>query len=180
TGRIGGEVARHVLQLGGQVVAYDLVHDPALANLDGFTYASSLERMAAQADVLTVHVPLTEATRNLIDAGLLSKLPTGACLVNTARGDIVDQGAVAAALQEGTLAAYHADVLPGEPEPPDLARFQQREDVLFTPHLAAYDDATLQVRYERTARIIQAVLEGRPEAVASFRLGGEGKVEEER
>lgn len=169
-GKIGSRVARSVAGLGGSVVGFDIDPDPRMEAVDGFGFVDSLGALLERCDVLTVHVPLDASTQGLIDQEALEGLPKGACLVNTARGGIVDQDAVLAALQEGTLAGYGADVLPGEPNPPDLVRFAGVERAVITPHLAAYDERTVNARYERTARIVRAVLEGEGKRVGDFRV----------
>lgn len=170
TGRIGSRVARALVGLGGTVVGHDIEPDASLAELDGFTYAGSYAALLETSDVLTIHVPLDESTRGMVDARAIDRLPDGAVVVNTARGDVVDQRAVEQALREGKLAGYAADVLPGEPDPPDLERFAALDKVLITPHLAAYDHRTMASRYERTAEIVQALIAGAPARVDGYRV----------
>ncbi len=170
TGRIGSRVVRALAGLGATVVGHDTNPDDTLAELDGFAYAGSYEDLLAVSDVLTIHVPSKEDTRGMVDERALDRLPDGALLVNTARGDIVDQAAVERALRDGHLAGYAADVMPGEPEPPGLSRFADLDEVLITPHLAAYDHRTTSLRYERTAEIVQALLDGAPSRVERYRI----------
>lgn len=169
-GRIGSQVARLVTALGGRALGYDIQPDPNVETLQGFRFVGSLQALLAESDVLTVHVPLDASTRGMIGEAELSLLPEEACLVNTARGGIVDQAAVEQALREDRLAGYAADVMPGEPDPPDLDRFQNLDRALLTPHLAAYDERTTRARYERTAAIASAVLEGGKETVDPYRV----------
>jgi phosphoglycerate dehydrogenase-like enzyme len=89
TGRIGGGLARRLVAMEVKVVGHDLVCDPLLAASPGFRYADGLDDLLASAEVLTLHVPLTPLTRGLVDARHLAMLPTGALLVNTARGALV-------------------------------------------------------------------------------------------
>ncbi len=160
TGRIGSRVVRMLSALQVSTVGHDITPDPSLQDVAGFRYARSLPPLLAASDALTIHVPLTAATRAMINADTIKQLPTGAVLVNTARGDVVDQRAVADALRSGELAGYAADVLPGEPDPPELARFQETRRVVLTPHLAAYDNRALMARYEATAFVTRHILEG--------------------
>lgn len=169
-GRIGSQVARLVTSLGGDVLGYDIEPDASMEAVQGFRFVGSLEALLRSSDVLTVHVPLDESTRGMVGAKALELLPEGACLVNTARGGIVDQKAVEDALVEERLGGYAADVMPGEPEPPDVDRFQGMDRVVLTPHLAAYDERTTRARYERTGRIAQAVLEEREDEVETYRV----------
>lgn len=167
TGRIGGEVARHLLAMGADVVA----HDPAPeARVPGVRYLDGLPALGAASDVLTLHVPLTDVTRGCIDREALSHLPDGALLVNAARGEVVDQDAVLDALASGRLAGYAADVLPGEPEPPALPDLLDHPNVIVTPHLGAHNTYTIQERYRTTAHIARAVLAGDLGAVANYRV----------
>lgn len=160
TGRIGSEVVRRLVALGGDVIGYDIEPDPELDALAGFRYVATADDLFERSDALTVHVPLTGATEGLVDAHALGRLPPGAVVVNTARGRVVDQEAVERLLRDGHLTGYAADVLPGEPSPPDVERFRDLENVLLTPHLAAYDRGTLRERYARTATIARAILTG--------------------
>lgn len=112
------------------------------------------------ADLLSVHVPLTEATRNLIDADYLGRLAPGAVLVNTSRGSVVDSAAVLAAVESGHLAGVGLDVLPVEPAAVDdpLVR---HPNVVITPHVAFYSQESLRDLRTRAARSVVEVLEGR-------------------
>ncbi len=168
-GRIGAALARMVHALGGTVLTHDPVRDPALD--DAVAWADDLDDLLRRSDALSVHVPLTDTTRNLLDADRLALLPPDAVLVNTARGAVVDQAAVEDALRVGRLAGYAADVLPDEPDPPDLARFADLPNVVLTPHLGAHNASALRRRWEATATVARAVLEGRAQDVATYRVG---------
>src|SRR6185436_16123381 len=95
-----------------------------------------LPALLSQANFVTLHVPLTDATRNLLSFEELALLKPGARLVNAARGGLVDEEAVLDALIEGRLAGAAFDVLAEEPPPPDHP-FLTRDDVILTPHLGA-------------------------------------------
>ncbi|MEO0958576.1 MAG: NAD(P)-dependent oxidoreductase [Pseudomonadota bacterium] len=131
-GRIGRAVAERCAALGARV----RVHDPAFAETPPFAAARSLSEAMAEADFVTIHIPRLPATMGLIGADLLKRLRPGAILVNTARGGIVDEGAVRAALETGRLARYATDVLADEPPAPDDPLLA-RDDVILTPHSAA-------------------------------------------
>jgi phosphoglycerate dehydrogenase-like enzyme len=170
TGRIGSAVVRLLAGMGARTIGHDVEPDPTLEQLAGFEYAGGLDAMLAASDVVTVHVPLDEATEGMIGEEELERLPAGACLVNTARGGVLDQSAVEQALADGQLAGYAADVLPGEPQPPALDRFARFDNVVLTPHLAAYDERTTDARYERTREILDAVLEADVERMREYRV----------
>ena len=125
--------------------------------------------MLAGSDVLSLHAPLTPATRGLIGARELALLPDGAVLVNTARGPIVDLDALEAALRGGRLAGAGLDVLPLEPPEPHplLAAYRAREAWLMgrlvvTPHSAFHSpDAWADIR-RKSAETMAAALAGHP------------------
>lgn len=170
TGKIGSRVVEILSTFGARVRGHDIDPDSSLEQRPGFAYADGLEDLLRDSDVLTVHVPLDETTEELIGERELNKLPEGAVLVNTARGGIVDQQAVADALGEEQLAGYAADVLPGEPDPPDLELFSGHDRVMLTPHLAAYDERTTNARYEYTARVVDALLGDDEKTLRRFRV----------
>ncbi|HUP00865.1 MAG TPA: phosphoglycerate dehydrogenase [Gemmatimonadota bacterium] len=151
-GRVGRLVAQRAQGFGMEVLAYDpyLSYDVAaelrveLVDLDG---------ILAEADVVTLHVPLTEQTRGLLDAGRLAQMKSGALLVNCARGGLVDETAVAAALDEGRLAGAAFDVF--DREPPAGSPLLGREDVVLTPHLGA---STVEAQRDVSVQIVDQVL----------------------
>jgi D-3-phosphoglycerate dehydrogenase len=134
-GRIGRLVAERAQGLRMRVVG----HDPYLAQGKGAppgVELLDLPALLSRSDFVTLHVPLTDATRNLISFEELALLKPGARLVNAARGGLVDEEAVLDALIEGRLAGAAFDVLAQEPPPPDHP-FLARDDVILTPHLGA-------------------------------------------
>jgi C-terminal binding protein len=153
-GRIGSAVALRAKALGFKVVFYD-PHRPNGSELAlGILRAKTLRALLLQADVLSLHAPLTPETKGMLGLAELSLLPHGAVVVNTARGPILDLDALAALLRDGQIAAAGLDVLPVEPpvEPvPELLRaYRAREPwlegrLVITPHSAfhtpqAWDD----------------------------------------
>ena len=133
-GRIGREVARRALGLGMRVVAYD----PFVA-LDrfrdlGVEPAATLDEVYAQADVISLHLPLTPDTRRVLDADAFGRMRPGVRIVNAARGELVDEAALVAAIRAGTVAGAALDVFETEPYTGELLELEQ---VVVTPHLAA-------------------------------------------
>lgn len=129
-GATGAETARLGLAFGMTVLGYD----PHLEPPPGVV-AATIGDLLARADVLTVHVPLVDATRGLIGAPELRALPAGAIVVNASRGGIIDEDALLAILEEGRLGGAALDVRQIEPPAPGDP-FRGRDDVLLTAHVA--------------------------------------------
>jgi D-3-phosphoglycerate dehydrogenase / 2-oxoglutarate reductase len=119
----------------------------------------ALEELLKESDVVSIHLRLTERTRHLMGGRELALTKPGALLINTSRGAVIDQCALAAALQEGRLGGFAADVL--EEEPPDPSEeLLKSERVLITPHVAALTEETYREMCVRTAKNVLAVLRG--------------------
>lgn len=145
TGAIGTALARLSKGFGMELLGYDAVENPAFQAAGG-TYAT-LEETLARADFLSVHLPLNGATRNLVGAAELRRMKPTAFLINTARGSIVNEAALEEALRGGVIAGAGLDVLAHEP--PSESPLLTLEQVVCTPHIAAYDDVTLERMLER-------------------------------
>lgn len=133
-GRIARRVADIAMGLGMRILAFDPFLPPETFP-DG-SRATSLPELLGAVDVVSVHVPLTEANEGLFDDEAFLAMKRGAVFINTARGRLVDLDALAAALDSGRLFGAGLDVTDPEPLPPDHALFQ-RADVVVTPHVAA-------------------------------------------
>ncbi len=153
-GRIGRRTARKLAALGMTVLGHDIAAVPE----DVPAQRVGLDRLAAQSDILVVHLPLTEATHHLVDAAFLARVRPGAFLVNVSRGPVVDNDALIAALEDGRLAGAGLDVVEGEPSPP--AALVARPDVIATPHVAFSSDASLAELRRRGAEEVVRVLAG--------------------
>lgn len=138
-GRIGGRVALAARALGMRVVGYDPLAAPGRFAELGAEPAAALEEALAQADVVTLHVPLTPATRHLLDEAMIARIKPGAILVNCARGGLVDERALLEALERGHLRGAALDVFETEPPPPDHPLLR-RDDVVCTPHVGGASD----------------------------------------
>ena len=134
-GRVGRRVAHVAQALGMHVLVYDPALSSDVVGSAGCEWVVRLEDLLARADVVSLHVPLTDATRNVINAERLSCMKPGAYLINTARGGLVDMDALLAALESGRLGGVGLDVFPKEPPDPSLSLLQ-RSDVIATPHIA--------------------------------------------
>jgi D-3-phosphoglycerate dehydrogenase / 2-oxoglutarate reductase len=162
-GRIGRQVARYGLAFGMDVQGYD--PDPGEL-VEGVRYAPSLEQVLAGSDVVSVHVPLTPATRHLIGGAELRRVRPGAILVNTARGDIIDSTALLSALQDGRLGAAALDVVEdelwataGRRDP--LIEYARRSDrLLITPHIGGATEESMARTEVFMARKLVRFLEG--------------------
>lgn len=132
-GRIGMEVARRARAFGMEVIAHDPFVSTTVAKEQGIRMAK-LEELYAEADYLTLHVGLTPQTTGIINAQSLKKLKRGVRLVNCARGELVEEAALAQALKQGQVAAAALDVFAHEP--PKNSPFAAMENVVLTPHIA--------------------------------------------
>jgi D-3-phosphoglycerate dehydrogenase len=159
-GRIGRRVARTALAAGFDVI----VHDPAVPAdvivTDGLR-AVSLDDALAGADILSLHVPLTDATRGLIDDRALQSMRPGSYVVNTCRGGLVDEDALARALRSGHLGGAALDVFQHEPLP-DPHPLRDAPNVVLTPHAAWYSQPAIAELPVRAAEQVVAFLAGRP------------------
>ncbi|MFD9903192.1 NAD(P)-dependent oxidoreductase [Streptomyces sp. NPDC059063] len=161
-GAIGRTVARLGLALGMRVVGHDPLPDPAFLEETGVA-ALSLEGVLREADFVTLHLGLDASTRHLIDGAALRRMRPGAYLINTARGGVVDEEALADALAAGHLAGAALDVTEHEPLPPD-SRLRAFDNVLVTGHIAG---ATAEARSRSgllAAQQVVDVLSGQPPA----------------
>jgi len=158
-GRIGEAVARRGRAFGMQIVYWSRSPRPELEWELGARRAG-LEEALGSADVVSVHLPLTDETRHLIDARRLALFKRGAILVNAARGPIVDEDALADALEEGRLMGAGLDV--HEREPAVHPRLAASGRTVLLPHLGSATVATRDRMAERVAQNLVAVLRGSP------------------
>ena len=151
-GRIGSRMARMCLGLGMKVLVYDPYVDGVPA---GAEKTADLDGLFAQADVITLHCLLNDETRALVSARKLALMKPTAILINCARGPIVDEPALIAALQRGQIAGAGLDVTAHEPCEPDSPLFQM-ENVILTPH---YAPTTRESSYKVSQIAAQNVLD---------------------
>lgn len=157
-GRIGAAVARRASGFNMRVL-YHAISAKVALDATGARRVS-LNELLETSDFVSIHVPLTEQTRNLIDEKALGRMKRDAVLINTARGAVVDQDALIQALSNGRIAAAGLDVYTNEPAiPPELLKL---ENVVLLPHIGS---ATVRTRTEMAclaARNVIAVLDGKP------------------
>ena len=155
-GNIGQRVAQIALAFGMKVKALS-----SKTSLPAGIEKASLEELLATSDVLSLHCPLTENTRHLINADTLRQMKSTAILINTGRGPLIDDQAVAEALADGRLAAFCADVLTEEPPKADNPLLKQ-PNAFFTPHIAwASKEARIRLLQVATNNV-RAFISGEP------------------
>jgi phosphoglycerate dehydrogenase-like enzyme len=153
-GHIGRLVAERLAGFGTTVLA----HDPAVSTAVGVRLVG-LDELLRTSDVVTVHVPLVPATRQLIGAAQLAMMRPGAVLVNTARGPVVDEAALLAALGSGTIGGAALDVFDVEP-PPSASPLFDLPNVILSPHIGGLSTASVAEMTMRCAHAVVAVLRG--------------------
>ena len=158
-GRIGARVARKAHGLELRVLAYDPYLDRG-AYPGPARFVDTFEQLLVGADFVTLHVPLTGETRRMIDAGALARLKPGARLVNTSRGEVIDEAALAGALRAGTLAGAALDVFAEEPLAPDHP-LTRTPNTLLTPHLSGLTGEAMAAVSEQVAHGVIDALRGR-------------------
>lgn len=163
TGAIGSRVAMLAKAFGSRVIASSRTEKQELKDA-GVEYVP-LTTLLQTADFISLHVPLTEATKNLIDAKAVAMMKPGAVLLNTSRGPVVDSAAVAAALNEGRLAGAGIDVF--ENEPPIAAEHPLcgAKNAVLTPHVAFASREALEKRAEIVFANISCWLDGKPQNI---------------
>ena len=167
-GRIGMAAAVRAKAFGMRVAFYDPYKPDGYDKAVGADRVETLAGLLEQSDVLSLHVPLTEETRGMIDAGALRRLKLGAMLINTSRGGVADLTAIGHALRSGRLVAAGLDVL--DTEPPDdahplIAAWRAGEDwlryrLLITPHAAMICEESYREVREKAALEVRRVLSG--------------------
>jgi D-3-phosphoglycerate dehydrogenase len=158
-GRVGQEVAKKLDSLGMELVAFDPYISEERAEQIGAELAD-LDSVLERADVLTIHTPLTPETEDMIGEAELAEME-GGYVVNCARGGIVDEPALAEAVEDGILAGAALDVFAEEPLPDDSPLLDV-EDVIVTPHLGASTEAAQENVAVSTAEQVVAAFEGEP------------------
>jgi len=158
-GRIGTAAALRAKALGFDVRFYDPYVPSGYEKAIGIRRERSLEAVLSEADVLSLHVPLTDETRFLIDVPQLQSMKRTALIVNTARGAVIRYSAIDRALAEGWIAGAGLDVLENEPEGLDL--YGRHPNCLVTPHSAFYSQESMVELRRLSAVVVREALEGR-------------------
>ncbi len=169
-GRIGTATALRAKALGMDVAYYDPHKPPGFDKALGLRRAATLTELARESWALSLHCPLTPETRGMIDATVLSLLPRGAYLVNTARGAVLDTAAIPAAVACGQLAGVGLDVLEPEPPPDDDPLIRAWRDpshpahhrVVLTPHCSFYSEESRRECRTKAALTCLRAIAGEP------------------
>jgi D-3-phosphoglycerate dehydrogenase len=153
-GRIARRIAAPLEALGARIIA----HDPYLQPGPDLPPLLDLTALLGEADIISLHLPLTEETRGMIDSTAVGAMRKGAILVNTSRGPLVDLDAVAASLRDGHLGAAGLDVF--DVEPLDPTRIDGVPNLIVTPHMAYYSEEALAESQHKAATQVIKVLTG--------------------
>lgn len=156
-GRIGSEVAKRALAFGMRVVAYDPYLTEARARALGVELVTDTDALYRESDFITVHMPVTPETRGMINSESISRMKPGVRIVNCARGEIINENDLIAALESGRVAGAALDVFCTEPLPADH-RFRSLPNVILTPHLGASTEEAQEKCGVEVAEILTAFL----------------------
>jgi len=158
-GELGRSVARRAEALGMRVLATDVIPQPGLVDLP---------TILKESDIVTLHVPLTAQTRNMIGAEQLAMMRSDAILINTARGGLVEENALAHALREGVIAGAGFDVLTSEPpREGNVLLDLVSANFILTPHVAWASREAMQLLADQLIDNIEAFVAGRPQNVVN-------------
>jgi len=160
-GRIGTRVAKSCLAIGMTVLVYDPYVQAAVVTAAGCSPVSDLNAALSRADFVTIHCPKTDETRGMFDAARLRQMKQTAYLVNTARGGIIDEAALHAALTGGALAGAGLDVFDREPTSPDNPLLKL-PSVITAPHMAGVTKESFDRMAIAVATNLLEVLDGKP------------------
>lgn len=159
-GFIGQTLAKMAGAIGMEIIAFD-PHTPESAFAGGVRRETDLDKLLASSDIVSLHCPLTPETDKLIDARRIALMKSGALLINTARGEVVDEGALIRALEEGHLAGAGLDSFEQEPPGADNPLFQL-PNTLVSPHVAGVTLDAKRAVSVMAARNVLDALDGKP------------------
>jgi D-3-phosphoglycerate dehydrogenase len=141
-GAVGRMVAQMVLGLGARVVAFDLYPDTSFQPGENFAWGN-FDTVLANAEIVSLHCPPSPFGQPLIDRQALDQMKSGCCLINTARGSLVDERAILEALDAGKLSTYATDVFLTEPPDP-ASPLLRHERIIVSPHIGAFTEESVQ------------------------------------
>lgn len=166
TGAIGTMTARLFQAFGARVIAYSRTVRPEVEAM-GVAYVS-LEELMAQSDIVSIHVPNNQETKGMISKKLIAAMKPSAILINVSRGAIVDNAALAEALNESKIAGAGIDVFDMEPPIPEDYPLLHAENTVLTPHVAFATDESMLRRAKIVFQNVEAYLAGNPENVCQL------------
>lgn len=156
-GRIGGWMARYAKAFGMRVLGFDAVSAP---DSDLFE-AVDLDTLLSSSDIVSIHVPLTDQTRHLLDRQKLAALKPGAILINTSRGEVLDESALLEGLRSGRIGGAGLDVMQSEPyvqDDPLIVYARDHNNLIITPHIGGFSPDALNVVLQFSCERVLAVL----------------------
>ncbi|HTQ50470.1 MAG TPA: phosphoglycerate dehydrogenase [Candidatus Acidoferrales bacterium] len=156
-GRIGSEVAKRARAFGMRVIAYDPYLTEDRAKAIGADFAAEVDDVYRVADFITVHMPVTAETKHMLNAAAFAKMKPGVRIVNCARGEIISENDLVAALDSGKVAGAALDVFAVEPLPPEHP-YRKQPNVILTPHLGASTQEAQEKCGIEVAEVITAYL----------------------
>ncbi len=156
-GRIARMVVKKIAPFGVQCMTYDPYINPAIAASAGVEWVP-FDELLSRSDAVSVHAPANAETRHLFDAAAFAKMKPGAIFINTSRGYLVDEHALAAALREGRLLAAGLDVFEQEPTPAENPLLQL-DNVILTPHIASYSVEGLEDYWSAGYQLVSEFLQ---------------------
>lgn len=157
TGRIGLEMIKRAQGFEMEVIAYDVYKNEQAQKELGYEYVE-LEALLSLSDVISLHAPLLDSTRHMIDEKAIEMMKDGVVLINTARGELIDTEALVSHIEKFRLVGL--DVLEGEKEFSEDHPLLQHKNVIITPHMAFYSDASVKKIAEETVRLLKNFEEG--------------------
>lgn len=163
-GRIGKEVAKRAAAFEMKLVGYDLYWDEPFAHQYKIKRCCSLDEALTQADVVSLHMPMTEETKEFINAARIAKMKDKAMIVNTARGGLVNEKDIVAACKSGKLTGYATDVLEIEPMKTPHP-FQDVDNIIVTPHIGSRTYESVERQAMRAAMNLINFLNGNPDYI---------------
>ncbi len=168
-GRVGREVARRAAGFGMRVLYHDVVPPPRDFTREIQASACALEDLLSRSDIVSLHVPLTDKTRNLIDREALERMKSSALLINTARGDLLDEKVLYECLAEGRLAGAACDVF--SQEPPGAVPLLELDNFIATPHTGGFTrQASLRMGKIAVDNVLAVMRGERPAHVVNFEV----------
>ena len=170
-GRIGQKVAARARAFGMNVTVADVELNRDLAEKLGCRAVNDFRIDLKNTDILSLHIPLSETTRNIISDEELTKIKSGAIIINCARGGVLDEGALLRALESGQLSGAGLDVFSTEPPPidgPAFAQLMDRKDIIFAPHCGAASTGAMEAMAKMAVQNILDFFDGKLESECIF------------